>query len=105
MRWCAPPPPASRPRREPTNLEIAGPLRQNDAGRDRGGDGFNLKIKSGEIVGIAGVSGNGQSELVEALSGQRPIRLGQVLINNQNFEPQRDHFDRFKVSSACPKNL
>ena len=54
-------------------------------------------MKSGEIVGIAGVSGNGQSELVEALSGQRPIRLGQVLIDNQNFEPGRDHFDRFKV--------
>ena len=79
-----------------TNLEIAGLSTQNDAGRDAV-DGFNLKIKSGEIVGIAGVSGNGQSELVEALSGQRPIRLGQVLINNQNFEPQRDHFERFKV--------
>ena len=79
-----------------TNLEIAGLSALNDAGRDAV-DGFNLKIKSGEIVGIAGVSGNGQSELVEALSGQRPIRLGQVLINNQNFEPQRDHFDRFKV--------
>ena len=79
-----------------TNLEIAGLYAQNDAGRDVV-DAVSLKVKSGEIVGIAGVSGNGQSELVEALSGQRPIRLGQVLIDNRNFEPGRDHFDRFKV--------
>ena len=77
-------------------LEIAGLYAANDAGRDAV-DGVNLKVKAGEIVGIAGVSGNGQSELVEALSGQRPIRLGQVLINNQNFEPKRDDFARFKV--------
>ena len=77
-------------------LEIAGLSAQNDAGRDAV-DSMNLKIRGGEIVGIAGVSGNGQSELVEALSGQRPIRQGQVLINNQNFEPVRDAFDRFKV--------
>jgi simple sugar transport system ATP-binding protein len=78
------------------SLEIAGLFVENDEGRNAV-DGFDLKIKSGEIVGIAGVSGNGQSELVEALSGQRPIKLGQVLINDQNFEPTRDHYDRFKV--------
>ena len=65
---------------------------ENDEGRDAVA-GFDLKVKAGEIVGIAGVSGNGQSELVEALSGQRPIKLGQVLIDDQNFEPKRDHFD------------
>ena len=79
-----------------TVLEIAGLFVENDEGRDAV-DGFDLKIAAGEIVGIAGVSGNGQSELVEALSGQRPIRLGQVLIHDQDFEPTRDHYDRFKV--------
>jgi general nucleoside transport system ATP-binding protein len=79
-----------------TTLEIAGLFAQNDEGRDAVA-GFDLKVAAGEIVGIAGVSGNGQSELVEALSGQRPIRLGQVLIHDQNFEPTRDHFDKFKV--------
>ena len=36
----------------------------------------NLKVHAGEIVGIAGVSGNGQSELVEVLSGQREPTSG-----------------------------
>jgi simple sugar transport system ATP-binding protein len=77
-------------------FEIAGVSAENDEGREAVVD-FNLKVRPGEIVGIAGVSGNGQSELVEALSGQRPIKRGQVLIADRNFEPKRDHFDRFKV--------
>ena len=77
-------------------FEIAGLYADNDEGREAV-CAFNLKVQPGEIVGIAGVSGNGQSELVEALSGQRPIRLGQVLIDNKNFEPRRGHFDKFKV--------
>ena len=77
-------------------LEIAGLFAENDEGRDAV-NGFDIKVRPGEIVGIAGVSGNGQSEVVEALSGQRPIKLGQVLIRDVNFEPTRDHYDRFKV--------
>jgi general nucleoside transport system ATP-binding protein len=79
-----------------TTLEIAGLFAENDEGRDAV-SGFDLKVAAGEIVGIAGVSGNGQSELVEALSGQRPIKLGQVLVHDQDFEPKRDHFDKFKI--------
>ena len=77
-------------------LEIAGLFAENDEGRDAVA-GLDLKVQAGEIVGIAGVSGNGQSELVEVLSGQRPIKLGQILIRDQDFEPTRDHFDRFKI--------
>ncbi len=77
-------------------LEIAGLFVENDEGRDAVA-GFDLTVRAGEIVGIAGVSGNGQSQLVEALSGQRPIKLGQVLVHDQDFEPKRDHFDKFKV--------
>src|SRR6202161_56596 len=77
-------------------LEIAGLFAENDEGREAVA-GLDLRCVAGGIVGIAGVSGNGQSELVEALSGQRPIKLGQVLIRDQDFEPKRDHFDRFKV--------
>jgi general nucleoside transport system ATP-binding protein len=77
-------------------LEIAGLHVENDEGRETV-TGFDLMIRAGEIVGIAGVSGNGQSQLVEALTGQRPIKTGQVLVHDQNFEPTRDHFDKFKV--------
>src|SRR5271154_2910883 len=51
-------------------LEIAGLFVENDEGREAVA-GFDLQVRAGEIVGIAGVSGNGQSELVQALSGQR----------------------------------
>ena len=39
-----------------------------------------LEVRAGEIVGIAGVSGNGQEELVEVLAGQRAAARGQVHI-------------------------
>lgn len=58
---------------------------------------LNLKVKAGEIVGIAGVSGNGQSALVEVLSGQRPLTDGRIFIYGKPFEPKRADFDRFKV--------
>lgn len=60
-------------------------------------DGVSLKVNGGEIVGIAGVSGNGQSELVEALAGQRPIASGTVAINGETFDATRSAYHRFKV--------
>ncbi|MGL1892106.1 MAG: ABC transporter ATP-binding protein [Spirochaetaceae bacterium] len=39
---------------------------------------FSLSVKSGEIVGIAGVDGNGQSELIEAITGLRPLESGHI---------------------------
>jgi len=60
-------------------------------------DHVNLKIRAGEIVGIAGVSGNGQSELVEVLSGQRPRLAGHIDVKHHRFRPDRDSFYRLKV--------
>jgi simple sugar transport system ATP-binding protein len=37
---------------------------------------INLELRGGEIVGIAGISGNGQQELLKAVSGERPLRGG-----------------------------
>ena len=44
-------------------------------------NGVSLEVREGEILGIAGIEGNGQSELVEAITGMRPIRSGRVLID------------------------
>ncbi len=47
-------------------------------------DGISLEVRSGEIVGIAGVEGNGQIELVEAISGLRTAKTGRVLIEGRD---------------------
>jgi ABC-type uncharacterized transport system ATPase subunit len=46
--------------------------------------GIDLEVYSGEILGIAGVSGNGQSELAEVITGLRPVTGGVVLLENQD---------------------
>jgi len=51
--------------------------------------GVSLSVASGEIVGIAGISGNGQKELVEVLSGQRVARSGAMLVHNEPYHARR----------------
>ncbi len=46
-------------------------------------DGLDLQVRAGEIVGVAGVEGNGQLELVEAILGMRPISVGRVALNDE----------------------
>jgi simple sugar transport system ATP-binding protein len=46
--------------------------------------GLSLDVKAGEVVGIAGVDGNGQSELVEAISGLMPVHSGRVLLKSRD---------------------
>jgi general nucleoside transport system ATP-binding protein len=60
-------------------------------------EAIDLKINGGEILGIAGVSGNGQTELVEAVAGQRPIKDGRIFVNGKPFEASRKDYDTFKV--------
>ena len=43
--------------------------------------GLSLAVRCGEIVGVAGVTGNGQSELLEALAGMRPMASGVVVVD------------------------
>jgi ABC-type uncharacterized transport system ATPase subunit len=47
-------------------------------------DDVNFVIHQGEIVGLAGVEGNGQAELVEALMGLRPAESGRVLLGDRD---------------------
>ncbi|MBW8384045.1 MAG: ATP-binding cassette domain-containing protein, partial [Youngiibacter sp.] len=44
----------------------------------------NLKVRAGEILGIAGVEGNGQQELEELIIGTIPVRSGKIEINGQD---------------------
>jgi general nucleoside transport system ATP-binding protein len=46
--------------------------------------GLNLSVRAGEILGIAGVDGNGQTELIEAITGLRKAESGAVKINGKN---------------------
>ena len=49
-------------------------------------------MRAGETVGIAGVDGNGQSELIEAITGLRKVEKGSVILNGKNitnFSPKK----------------
>ncbi len=63
--------------------EVRLELRDLCADSDRGMEALNvvnLQIRAGEILGLAGVSGNGQRELAEVINGLRPATRGQVLL-------------------------
>jgi len=51
---------------------------------NRAVDGVTFSIRPGEILGIAGVEGNGQTELIEALAGLRPIASGLMRVNGHD---------------------
>lgn len=46
--------------------------------------GLNLQLRSGEIVGIAGVAGNGQRELAEVITGLRAVTGGHILVKGDD---------------------
>ena len=57
---------------------------------------FSLSIKGGEILGVAGVEGNGQTELVEAITGLRKVESGSVIYKGENItnEKTRKRIDK-----------
>ena len=78
------------------------------ANKDNGLPAVNrvsLTVHSGEIVGIAGVSGNGQKEFVEVLAGQREPTRGAIHINGQTYGATRAEMYEHKVFSLPEEPL
>jgi simple sugar transport system ATP-binding protein len=51
--------------------------------------GLSLEVRAGEIVGVAGVDGNGQSELVAAIAGLLPVKSGRILLKGADIAHER----------------
>lgn len=57
----------------------------------------DLKVRAGEILGVAGVSGNGQTELMEILTGQRPMTDGAITVKDHPFSGTREQSKKYQV--------
>ncbi len=64
-------------------LKISGLVVEDERGV-RAVDGVDLVVRAGEVLGIAGVQGNGQTELVEAVMGLRAPAAGTIVLDNEN---------------------
>lgn len=65
-------------------------------------DSFDAEVHEGEILGIAGIAGNGQRELVEALAGLRPIKSGTIRLTRPAHDSEQDTVD---VAGLSPREL
>ncbi len=66
---------------------------------------LQLQVRCGEIVGVAGVSGNGQRELMQSLTGQRPREAGSVQVDGADFRARRADNRRLKVRALPEEPL
>ena len=89
---------------QPPRLQITGLCVAGDRG-ERAVDGLDLEVHAGEIVGVAGVSGNGQRELMQALVGQRDRLAGQVRVQGQPFAATRAQNRDLRVRSLPEEPL
>jgi simple sugar transport system ATP-binding protein len=69
-------------------LLLQGLRTAGDLGRP-GLDVAELAVRGHEIVGVAGVSGNGQKELVEVIGGQRPAAAGEMIVSGETYGATR----------------
>jgi len=80
----------------PVRLE----LRELSVGDDRGHRAVreeSIAVRAGEILGIAGVSGNGQKELIDALVGQRGAEAGEMRVKGEPYRATREAMTRLRV--------
>jgi ABC-type uncharacterized transport system ATPase subunit len=91
---------AQRAAREPGEalLEVTALQAQDDSGKTVL-NGVDLSVRAGEIVGIAGVSGNGQRQLVEVLGGQRHASGGRIRMHGEDYGATRREMLRHRL--AC----
>lgn len=86
-----------RSEKGPVRLEISNLVASGDSGT-RAVDTLSLRLHGGEIFGIAGVSGNGQRELVQVLSGQRRPDRGDIQIGGTPYVATRREMARFRFN-------
>jgi ABC-type uncharacterized transport system ATPase subunit len=68
--------------------------------------GINFRLHAGEILGIAGIAGNGQTELVESLTGFRKISGGEILLNGQSIANMKpEDLRKLKVAYIPEKRM
>ncbi|MDF1602278.1 ABC transporter ATP-binding protein [Nocardioides sp. YIM 152315] len=105
--------------RDAVGVSVQGLVVNNDQGHELV-PGFDLEIREGEIVGIAGVAGNGQVELAEALAGVRAVRAGSVEVGGRSmcgrpasawldhgvaYVPEDRHRDGILPTASITENL
>jgi simple sugar transport system ATP-binding protein len=97
-------PPSGTPASAVAVLTVSGLQVMGDRGTLAVKD-LSLSVQAGEILGVAGVSGNGQRELVEALVGQRARAAGKVEVQGQPYAARRAENQRLKVRSLPEEPL
>lgn len=87
-RRLPPPPPRPAPRPGAALLEARGLVVRDAAGVERV-RGIDLALRGGEVLGLIGVAGNGQGELLEALAGMRAPSAGEIRLHGRMVFPGR----------------
>jgi general nucleoside transport system ATP-binding protein len=95
---------APTPRPGTVRLAVRGLRVAGDRG-DMAVDGLDLEVRAGEIVGVAGVSGNGQREMMQALVGQRERLEGRVLVDGHPYAATRTQNRALRVRSLPEEPL
>ena len=85
-------------------LAVSGLRVAGDRG-DMAVDGLDLEVQAGEIVGVAGVSGNGQREMMQALVGQRERLDGRVQVDGHPYAATRAQNRDLRVRSLPEEPL
>ncbi len=81
-------------------LELAN-LVVDDDRQVRAVDGVDLTVRAGEVLGVAGVQGNGQTELIEAIMGLRPVLAGTITLDGSGSTAGRPRRCSGRASATC----